>query len=329
MRRVTALLAVLLLVTAFPALGADLERADAAQQHRNFKPVLRGAAMVEGDFVRLGDLFDNTGDKSDRPVAYSPRPGHQTVFDGERLSKIARSNRLRWRPRGRFERIVITRSSQSIKTKDIQAAVREALAEEGLPKDLWIGLDRRNMVLHLPVDVPATIALRDFAYDRSTRRFTAMVTAPADAPSIVVPVAGKVDELQRVPVLMRHIARNEVIVDADVDWVEMRRTKVRQGSILDAEDLIGQAPRRPLKAGQPVRRGDVRPPIVIAKGSTITMVYRTKTMTLTTRGRALANGSKGATIQVMNVHSKKVVDAVVQSPDRVVVSATGPLALAQ
>ena len=42
---------------------------------------LNGSVAVNGNYVRLGDLFDNTGDKSNIVVAYAPAPGKQAVFD--------------------------------------------------------------------------------------------------------------------------------------------------------------------------------------------------------------------------------------------------------
>ena len=46
---------------------------------------LKGSVAVDGSYVRLGDLFRNTGDKTDVIVAYAPAPGKQAVFDANWL----------------------------------------------------------------------------------------------------------------------------------------------------------------------------------------------------------------------------------------------------
>jgi len=291
------------------------------------RPELRAGATVTDGVVRLGDLFENVGEKADIPVAYAPRPGRHGVFDAERLRDIARAHRLAWRPRGRFERIVVGRASQLIQQDAIVAEVRAALDERGIEGDYQISLDRRNMTVHLPTDVAPTLALQDFQYDERSHRFTATLQAPADAPAVRAPLTGKIERVAEVPVLKLGLGRNAVIDEDNVEVVRLRAAEVRRDTILDAQELVGMATRRHLQAGMPVRRDDVRKPVLIPKGTIVTMVYKTATMTLTTRGRALADGSKGASITIMNAHSKKTVEAVVVNAETVVVEADRPLVL--
>lgn len=291
------------------------------------RPELRPGATVTDDVVRLGDIFENVGEKADIPVAYAPRPGRHGVFDAQRLRDIARAHRLAWRPRGRFERIVVGRASQLIQQDAIVAEVRAALDERGIEGEYRVALDRRNMTVHLPTDVTPTLALQDFRYDERTRRFSATLQAPADAPAVRTPLTGKVERVAEVPVLRLGLGRNAVIAEDNVEVVRLRAADVRRDTILDPQELIGMATRRHLRGGTPVRRDDVREPVLIPKGTTVTMVYRTDTMTLTTRGRALADGSKGAAITIMNAHSKKTVEAVVVDAETVVVEANRPLVL--
>ena len=75
--------------------------------------------------------------------------------------------------------------------------------------------------------------------------------------------------------------------------------------------------------GQPIREGDLRAPIVVARGSLVGMTLTTPNMVLTAQGRAIEDGAMGQVIKVMNTQSKTTVDAVVEGPGRVVVSAPG------
>lgn len=338
MRLVTAfLLAGALLGATLPSLPvfAGNDRTAAERQTakhtaaRKAPPILRPSATVDGDLVTLGDLFDNVGDKARTPIAYAPQPGHQVIFDAERLLNIARAIRLSWRPQDRFTRIIVSRASQTIGSAAIRAKIRAQLRkdEPNVKSDVIIDLDNQTMSVDLPTSVTPTLGLKDFSYDRRSGRFAATLLAPADAPVVMTPVGGVVRRVTEVPVLKRRVERGQVIRDDDVEYTRLPDDRIARGIVTAAGDLIGMAARRVLRAGQPVRASDVQEPIVLPKGSLATMVYRTRTMTLTARGRTLEDGSKGAVIRVMNVQSKKTVEAVVKNGNTVVVDVAAPLAL--
>jgi len=64
--------------------------------------------VVEGDLVRLSDLFD--GVNSDRAVLRAPAPGRRVAVEIAQLMEIARVNNLAWRPQTRFDRVRATKS---------------------------------------------------------------------------------------------------------------------------------------------------------------------------------------------------------------------------
>ena len=47
---------------------------------------LRSDAVVTGDVVRIGDLFDNAAEMADTPVAFAPEPGRSVVLDAAWLA---------------------------------------------------------------------------------------------------------------------------------------------------------------------------------------------------------------------------------------------------
>ena len=62
--------------------------------------LLRPDAIVEGQYVTLGDIFSGIDlEQSDIPVAHSPQPGRQTVLDYRWLYGIAQRHKVQWRPR--------------------------------------------------------------------------------------------------------------------------------------------------------------------------------------------------------------------------------------
>ncbi len=62
-------------------------------------------------------------------------------------------------------------------------------------------------------------------------------------------------------------------------------------------------------------------PEIVQRNDTVTIVYQAPGVTLTLRGQAQEAGALGDTISVLNVESKRVVQAVVSGPGRVTVGA--------
>ena len=61
----------------FAAILMALAPPASAQQ----KPSLKSAVIVEGQYIHLGDLFENAGKNAEAKIAYAPRPGRRAVFD--------------------------------------------------------------------------------------------------------------------------------------------------------------------------------------------------------------------------------------------------------
>ena len=88
------------------------------------------------------------------------------------------------------------------------------------------------------------------------------------------------------------------------------------------EDLVGNMPRRPIAAGQPIRISDVLPNFVINNGDLVTVILKSGTMMLTARAEALQKGAVGDVIRVRNNQSRKVLETRVIAADTVTI--TGP-----
>jgi flagella basal body P-ring formation protein FlgA len=80
------------------------------------------------------------------------------------------------------------------------------------------------------------------------------------------------------------------------------------------EDVKGMQARRVLAAGQPFRGDDVRRPIVITKGQSVTMQFSAPGVELTAMGRAMSEGGVGDTVTVQNPASFRMVAATVIAP---------------
>ena len=81
-----------------------------------------------------------------------------------------------------------------------------------------------------------------------------------------------------------------------------------------------------MQPGRAIRSTDVRRPVLVEKGSLVTMSLDRPGMSLSARGKALDNGSEGDTVRIANAQSSNIVEARVTGPGRVTVTPLGKLA---
>jgi flagella basal body P-ring formation protein FlgA len=312
MRRLAAAFVVIPLLAASTAAGAV--------------PVLRDSVIVDEDLIRLGDLFDGIGEKADVAVAPAPRLGRRGIYDAAWLLSVARTHDLSWKPQSRFDRIIVERASLTIGAREIETALKAALAgafaKQGPAKKIQVELDNRNLELHVAPGPRPEIRATDLRIDDATDRFTASVAIRSGGRApLAAKVSGRIFKVVEAPVLQRSVAPGEIIAKDDIEWVELRSDLVNRNVIMEPEHILGLTPRRRIMPGVPLRSGDVRLPVVVKKGGIVTMVLETRAMQLTAQGRAVENGTQGEVIKVMNTQSRTVVDAVVEGPSRVTVAA--------
>ncbi len=290
------------------------------------EPRLRARAIVEDGLVTLGDVLDDAGAAADAVVARAPEPGRRMMIGVSRIYAVARAGGLDWRPRHGIVRIVVHRASRRIARPVIEEHLRRALAGVADGEKLRVTLAGRAADIHLPTAAPATLDVENLAYDRKSGRFSAAVVAAPGTPwETRSEVMGTAVPVVEVPALRHRMRRGEIIAESDLGWIERRADRLSATTVTDPSEIVGLTPRRALRAGEPIRARDVRAPVVVAKGATVTMSYRTPTMALTVAGRALEDGATGETIRVLNIQSNRVIEAAVASAGLVNVTARRPL----
>lgn len=284
---------------------------------------LKTEAVVDDPVVRLGDIFDGIElpGLADTPVARAPELGREIDIGARWLLAVARSHRLDWQPRSRFERITLRRASQTIGTEEIEAAVRVALEDRALDHRLELVLDNPGLSLQLPSSSEASLAVTGLSHDPDSGRFVAHITAPANGqPFARISVTGRALQLTEVPVLRRNLNPGDVIRAGDIEWITLRANRMTRSTVSDQGSLIGMSPRRPIRSQQIIRTTDLQTPIVVAKNSLVTIRLQTQRLELSVRGRALEDGAQGDVVRVMNITSNSVVNAVVIDTGTVVVT---------
>lgn len=149
-----------------------------------------------------------------------------------------------------------------------------------------------------------------------TLKFVLVVILSAIAFTAYAADGAAVSEVD-VAVARSDIARGEVIAEGDLEYKAVPAVRANGSIVRAITDAAGMEARRALKAGELIRSGDLKRPTMVAKGSTVTMVFEAPGMRLSAVGRALAEGAEGDTITILNPTSFRKVEAVVIKPGTV------------
>src|SRR5881394_1834185 len=99
----------------------------------------------------------------------------------------------------------------------------------------------------------------------------------------------------RIVVPAHAIARGDTLAENDLTYTTVDGAALMSGVPTKINEVVGLQARRMLSAGQPFRSDDVKKPIVITKGETVTMQFIVPGVELTAMGRAMSEGGIGET----------------------------------
>ena len=185
-------------------------------------------------------------------------------------------------------------------------------------QNIAVRLDGDGPTLLAPLDLEGQAAALDLTYDSRTRRVAGLVTLGERQVSLRV--SGVVVELREVAVLTRNLNRGEPVREGDVALERRPRESVAPDAQGSATTILGEVAQNTLTAGTVLRVTDTAPPDLVARGENVTIVYETPSISLSMRGLSNDSGRMGAVVNVVNVASKKVLQATVIGPGRVSVS---------
>jgi flagella basal body P-ring formation protein FlgA len=115
----------------------------------------------------------------------------------------------------------------------------------------------------------------------------------------------------------RSLSAGEIVQPADLVWA--KAAAAPDGAPSDAEAVIGQAAKRPLRAGAVVQARDLGAAQVIKAGEIVTVTYEADGISLALQGKAMGAAGVGEILAVQNTISKKVVQTMVIGPGQAVV----------
>lgn len=314
-------------------LATLLALAAPAQAQVTALPTLRPEITVAGDLVRIGDLIENAGSVAETPVFRAPDLGTTGTVQTHRIVEAVRVHGLMAIETKGIAEVVVTRASRRWALKDIENQIAQSIADQypgTEARNLNVQFDREVRAVEFEPYINAQPRIQRLSYDVRNGRFDIAFDVPGStaARRHGLRFTGIVIEMVDVPTLSRPLARGEVMRATDI--VMERRTRAEIGSdpLAQTDQIAGQAARRAMRPGQPIRAVDLMKPEVVQKGDQVTIIFEAPGITLTTRGKALENGTEGDQIAVLNPQSKRNVQAVVVGPGQVKVVSVRPIAAA-
>lgn len=292
------------------------------------RPQLRGDVTVRGDVVTFGDLVAGAPeDLATIPVFRAPALGESGTIQTGRIEAAAETLGVVDLETFGRRHVNVVRAARIVSREEIvealtaEAASRLAVA----PETLSLRFDGEAPALVVSPEVTEPVAIADMRLDATSRRLSAMVYVGPDATRrrAQAIVSATVVETVEIAILNRAIERGEAVGPGDVTIERRPRGSVPQDARVDGIDLGDVVARRALSAGAALRGADLTRPQLVGRNENVMIVYRTRNLTLTTRGVAREGGARGDIIGVTNTQSNRVLQATIVAPGQVVVEGPG------
>lgn len=266
---------------------------------------LRNEGIITGEYIRLGDIFDGVKN-ADYVLGPAPEPGKDMILNSRTLYKISTALNVGWTPSSTAEQIVLRREATIIRQDQISEFLKNAIKDHGVDTSFYVEYLHAPSDLVLSAAAPGTMDITALSVDPQTDQFKATIVAPsANNPEKQINVSGRLERLIPVPVLMNSLKNGDIISSRDIDWIEIPKNKIANGTILDEKDIVNLTPRRSIFGGKPIIGNELERPKLVSRGGPITLIFANGPMVLTTKGKSLQDGAVGDVVRVSNTDSSK------------------------
>ena len=290
-------------------------------------PVLHATVTIASDVVRIGDLIDNAGPAAKIAVYRAPDLGTTGSIPTTQVLSALRAHQVIGVNTKDIKDVAVTRLARNIAIKDVQAAVAKALEHRsglGDADSLALTFDRDLLDLHLEASNTGEMVPTSVHVDQRSGRFDVTLEIANDTSMPTqLRYSGTAIETVMAAVLTRDVERTEMLKSSDV--VVERRPRAEVGNDAAVRDqAVGMQMRHPMRAGRPLRVADLVRPDLVQRDQTVTIIYQTSGIYLTTRGKALDSGTEGDVVSVINAQSKRTVTGVVTGRGQVTIQTVTP-----
>lgn len=273
---------------------------------------IKDVAVIKGNVITAGDLFDGIKNNADYVLGPAPQPGKDMILSARTLYRIASSLDIAWRPQSTAQQVIVRRAATIIPASQIEEKLVAELRASGAPGEFNVLANGGIENIVLPIDADKSFEVSDLRYEPHKDYFEAVIVAPSkDNPLKRQTIAGEVERIVSLPVLKTSMSNGDIISITDLDFIEVSAKSLPRDIILDADKIAGQTPRRIASAGKPLSFNDIQPPQLVGRGETVTLVYKDGPILVSTKGKSLQNGALGELVRVTNIASHKNISGIV------------------
>src|SRR6185312_3517240 len=218
--------------------------------------------------------------------------------------------------------------ARNVESKDIQENVAHALEHRsglGDAANLSLTLDRDLQDLYLDASNTGAVQPTTVRYEPRSNRFdvTFEIANDSGAAPTKLRFTGTAIETVEAAVLTRNVERTDILKSSDL--IIERRPKAEIGGEAAARDrALGMQVRRSMRAGQALKAADLVKPDLVQRDQGVTLIFQAAGLYLTTRGKAVDNGTEGDVVSVLNLQSKRTVTGVVTGRGQVTIQIATP-----
>ena len=293
----------------------------------NAAPALRGDITVTNTVVTVADMFDDAGALAETAIFSAPAPGTTGTVPLEAIRTAAARIGISDFEANGFSTVKVTRVGTMIDEAVLKDLLMADLSNRGF---MGPGVETNLQFSRFidPVQVSTNgvaVRLESLRYTAGAREFSARFLLADN--SRTLDVSGTIDLTVEMPHLAANLPAGTVLMPENLVMRPVAAGQATAFGYVPMEQLVGMALNRQSREGMLIRASDVSPPLVVSKNELVTIIYRRGPMTLTVKGQAVTSASRGSSLQVLNLMSKRVISATAIAPGTVEVTGA-PLSLA-
>lgn len=292
-------------------------------------PALRGDITVTTRVVTVADMFDDAGPLAETAIFSAPAPGTTGAVDLDTIRAAAARVGIASFEANGFSVVNVTRAGMTVDEAQLKDLVLADLSARGL---VGPGVNTNLQFSRFidPIQVSTNgvaVRLDSLRYTAGSRDFSARFVLADN--SRTLDLTGTIDMTVDMPHLASSLPAGTILLPEHLVMkpVPAGQANAYAYAYAPIDQLVGMALNRQSREGMLLRSSDVSPPVAVAKNDLVTILYRRGPMTLTVKGQAITSASRGSSLQVLNLMSKRVISATAVAPGTVEVTG-GPVSLA-
>lgn len=290
-------------------------------------PMLRTDVTVTAAIVTLGDMFEDAGAQAETPLFRAPLPGTTGMVDQGAINAALRRAGIGTITANGPEAVRVSRAASLVDEALLSDLIADDLRARGiLGEGMSISTLFATPFAPINADAVATPAtLLSLRYLPGSGAFSARFAIAGRAQTL--DLSGSIEMLIQTPHINASLPAGTLLMPENIDMRAVPLKFVEGAGILRLEDVVGKTLVRQSREGMMLKPADVATPMAVQKNEPVTIYFRDGPMTLSVKGQAVSSAAAGQPVQVLNLMSRRVINATALASGTVEVSAR-PLTIA-